>query len=300
MPVLLQHDREQRVGLATLVARDGQLHASGRLLSNPLAQSLAADADEGFPWQLSVHVEAGQVTPVAAGVAVAVNGRDLTGPLLLWRQARIRELSFTPTGVDDQTSARILSLLGAATAGTPPVATLHGRVSNPPLPFTTPETPPMTESSPPAGPAGALAGAPAGMSLAAPPAAPAGAPAGAPPAAPAAPDPTVVAAPVARLEAQLAAAETRLQAAEQALLLAQQARRQATVTQTFAALGLTPTADSLPHWLALADDALDALLADLRLAAERGAATQGLFAELAVAGAAPASDAALVERMSAL
>lgn len=108
-PVLEGHDREKRVGVCSLSVQDGRLMAAGRLLSNEDAQSLAADADEGFPWQMSVHAEPGRVEEIAVGASFSVNGRALTGPLIVLRDTLIRELSFTPTGVDAATEARVLS-----------------------------------------------------------------------------------------------------------------------------------------------------------------------------------------------
>ena len=108
-PVLIEHAREQRVGVATFAVRADTLEASGRLLRNADAQALAADADEGFPWQLSVHAEPGVVETVGADARVPVNGRPLAGPLTIWRHTAIRELSFTPTGVDAQTHAHVFS-----------------------------------------------------------------------------------------------------------------------------------------------------------------------------------------------
>lgn len=108
-PVLIDHARSQRVGVAALATRDGALMADGRLLRNEDAQELAADADDGFPWQLSVHAEPGIVEEVQAGGQISVNGRTLSGPMTVWRQTAIRELSFTPTGVDRHTSAHVFS-----------------------------------------------------------------------------------------------------------------------------------------------------------------------------------------------
>jgi hypothetical protein len=126
-PVLLQHDRAQRVGSCKLAVADGALTCAGTLLSNPAAQQLAADADEGFPWQLSVHAEAGRTEEILPGAAVAVNGRTLAGPLTVLRQTRIRELSFTPTGVDHQTEAHVLSatLSKPSEAGPMPPDAVH-------------------------------------------------------------------------------------------------------------------------------------------------------------------------------
>jgi hypothetical protein len=108
-PVLLQHERDRRVGVCSLAVRDGALYASGNLLSNDHAARLAADADEGFPWQLSVHAQPSSVEEVQPGATISVNGRTFSGPLSILRNTQIRELSFTPTGVDAATSARVWS-----------------------------------------------------------------------------------------------------------------------------------------------------------------------------------------------
>jgi hypothetical protein len=58
---------------------------------------------------MSVHAEPGRVEEIAVGASFSVNGRALTGPLIVLRDTLIRELSFTPTGVDAATEARVLS-----------------------------------------------------------------------------------------------------------------------------------------------------------------------------------------------
>lgn len=108
-PCLLNHDRDDPVGHCILEVNDNALRASGRLLNHGKGADVALAADQGFPWQLSIHAEPGVVEEIQAGTAVSVNGRDFTGPLTVFRQTRIRELSFTPTGYDYRTSAQILS-----------------------------------------------------------------------------------------------------------------------------------------------------------------------------------------------
>jgi len=108
-PVLEGHDRRKRVGVCSLAVQDGRLMATGRLLSNEDALALAADADEGFPWQMSVHAEPGRVEELTVGAETQINGRTVTGPANVLRDTLIRELSFTPTGVDANTDARVLS-----------------------------------------------------------------------------------------------------------------------------------------------------------------------------------------------
>lgn len=109
IPLLVEHDRSQRVGFTSLVAGTDLRLSEGRLLKNPLAQSVASDADDGFPWQLSVHIEPISTEDLRPGEKVTVNGREVHGPCTVFRQSRIREVSFTPTGVDHNTSARVFS-----------------------------------------------------------------------------------------------------------------------------------------------------------------------------------------------
>ena len=108
VPVLVEHARAQRAGVGQ-IAIGQDIRITGSLLANTHGQNVAADADAGFPWQLSVHIEPGSVEEVATGVAASVNGRDFTGPLTIFRNSLIRETSFTPTGADSHTSARVFS-----------------------------------------------------------------------------------------------------------------------------------------------------------------------------------------------
>lgn len=108
VPVLIEHDRAQRAGVGQLAIGD-HIRIDGTLLANASGQAIASEADAGFPWQLSVHIEPGSVEEVAPGVAATVNGRAFTGPLTIFRNSLIRETSFTPTGADAQTNARVFA-----------------------------------------------------------------------------------------------------------------------------------------------------------------------------------------------
>jgi hypothetical protein len=110
IPLLVEHDRAQRVGHTSLsVGPDAIRLADGRLLSNPAARGIAEDADEGFPWQLSVHIEPLRIERLEAGATASINGRSVVGPASVFRASRIREVSLTPTGVDHQTEASVFS-----------------------------------------------------------------------------------------------------------------------------------------------------------------------------------------------
>ncbi|MFZ1574070.1 MAG: hypothetical protein WAT36_02255 [Chromatiaceae bacterium] len=130
-PCLLNHDRDAPVGVCALRVVDGALAAEGLLLRNERGQHLAQAADDGFPWQLSIHAEPGVIEEVQPGVMVSVNGHAFTGPLTVFRQTRVRELSFTPTGYDHRTSASVLSLPTRANAH---IIIEDLSMPNPPLP----------------------------------------------------------------------------------------------------------------------------------------------------------------------
>lgn len=82
VPILIEHDRGQRVGVGKLsIGQD--IRIAGTLLDNAHANALAADADAGFPWQLSVHIEPGRTEEIQHGQTITVNGQTLTGPLVV-------------------------------------------------------------------------------------------------------------------------------------------------------------------------------------------------------------------------
>lgn len=109
VPALLLHDRDKRVGFGSLTVENHQLLMSGTLLDNEDAQAIAKEADGGFPWQLSVHIQAGSTEELTGNQTAEVNGQTITAPILILRHCKIPEVSFTPTGVDSETSAIVLS-----------------------------------------------------------------------------------------------------------------------------------------------------------------------------------------------
>lgn len=107
-PTLHIHNRAERAGWGHLSVENHELLINGKLLTNKHGSEIAKDADEGFPWQMSAHIIADQIDELAHGQQEVVNGQTVTGPMVVLRQARVSEISFTPTGVDSQTSAVVL------------------------------------------------------------------------------------------------------------------------------------------------------------------------------------------------
>lgn len=108
VPALLLHDRAARVGVGRLAIGADGLTISGTLLDNEHGKQVAAEADQGFPWQMSAHIDPAQVESLPAGKTASVNGQTVTGPILILRNSDVREVSFTPTGVDRHTHAAVL------------------------------------------------------------------------------------------------------------------------------------------------------------------------------------------------
>ncbi|WP_058305496.1 hypothetical protein [Vitreoscilla massiliensis] len=108
--VAILHEHMQPAGSGTLsVDPDKGLLVTGTFLSNEWGQFIAQASDEGFPWEMSVHVAVGRSEELAAGATTTVNGKEVSGPLSIWRDCVVREVSFTAVGVDPNTSASALS-----------------------------------------------------------------------------------------------------------------------------------------------------------------------------------------------
>ncbi|ENX63586.1 hypothetical protein F885_00328 [Acinetobacter higginsii] len=103
---LIDHDTGRRAGVVRNFTKDNQggLKVSGDLLTNKNGQEVAQDSDEGYPWEMSVYIVPGSIEEVDRG-EVVVNGKTLKGPITIFRNGVIREVSFCALGADDNTSA---------------------------------------------------------------------------------------------------------------------------------------------------------------------------------------------------
>lgn len=111
-PILVDHDPSHRAGFAALSFDNHQITITeGTLLDNERGREIAADSDQGFPWQMSVFIDPARIEEITAGTPFTVNGHTLTGPAVIFRDALIREVSFCAVGVDYRTEATALSAL---------------------------------------------------------------------------------------------------------------------------------------------------------------------------------------------
>ena len=110
LPILLGHDREKIVGFTDQVEIAESIRISGKVTNTtPYGVEVAKLSDEGFPWQMSVHIDPERVEKLSKNKTTFVNGQKVTGPANIFRNSKIREVSFTPTGMDDRTHAYVMS-----------------------------------------------------------------------------------------------------------------------------------------------------------------------------------------------
>lgn len=108
IPVLLDHETSQIVG-------QGQPHidASGIKITGTVtgdsgpSANVVTHAKNGFQWQASIGGNVGRREFLEAGKSASVNGRQVTGPLVIAREFNLREVSFVALGADAATSAAV-------------------------------------------------------------------------------------------------------------------------------------------------------------------------------------------------
>jgi len=114
-PALIDHNSAKRAGHAALSILPDRIEIiDGVLLQNEHGQAVAQDSDDGFPWQMSVYITPARIDELQAGAKEVVNGNEVIGPAVIFRNSLIREVSFTPTGYDPNTHA-VAASFGSAT-----------------------------------------------------------------------------------------------------------------------------------------------------------------------------------------
>jgi hypothetical protein len=112
MPVLREHERSRVVGYSTKVWKEkGTLFLQGDFSAKSQdGQEVKDLAEEGFPWQASIGVWPKKVKVLESDKETAkVNGQEITGPLEIWLESQVREVSFCALGADEETAAITLA-----------------------------------------------------------------------------------------------------------------------------------------------------------------------------------------------
>lgn len=119
MPILVEHQRDRRAGVATSTKVDAKgLVVAGRLLDNEHGAALAKDSAQGFPFQASMGVSFQRVEELEDGDEKQVNGRTFSGPGYVVTKSRVLECSFVTLGADGATRAEAFAADAAQTIET--------------------------------------------------------------------------------------------------------------------------------------------------------------------------------------
>lgn len=114
MTALMNHDDSLGgiVGQGTATKTDGGIFATGTVMSDDAAsQKLLKLSENGFKWQASIGANINRREFLDAGKTATVNGREVTGPLIIARESLVHEISFVRRGADSKTSAAVAASL---------------------------------------------------------------------------------------------------------------------------------------------------------------------------------------------
>lgn len=107
IPILREHMRDRVVGWSKKAWVDGSnFLISGRFSGSTVdAKEVMALAREGYPWQCSVGISPVKIKRLDKTESIEVNGQTVAGPIEVWLQSKVGEVSFVSLGADDETAA---------------------------------------------------------------------------------------------------------------------------------------------------------------------------------------------------
>lgn len=109
---LMNHDEERILGQGTAVISANDIRATGTVMSDDdNADKVLKLSKNGFKWQASIGANIVRREFLAEGKTATVNGRQVTGPLLIARESLVHEISFVRRGADSNTSAAVAASL---------------------------------------------------------------------------------------------------------------------------------------------------------------------------------------------
>lgn len=114
LALLKDHDTSQPIGYSTSIERTKRgIEAAGKLVSSEIADEVLKLSREGFPWQASLMAVPSVTEEVLAGATATVNGREVQGPLTIFRKWEMHELTLTVLGADSNTTTEAFGADGA-------------------------------------------------------------------------------------------------------------------------------------------------------------------------------------------
>lgn len=120
IPILREHKRDRVVGWSTHSQVEGKnFLVSGKFSGSTRdAKEILALSREGYPWQCSVGISPVKIKRLEDKEAMDVNGMTVSGPIEVWLQSNVGEVSFVSLGADDETAAIAMADQGKTVACT--------------------------------------------------------------------------------------------------------------------------------------------------------------------------------------
>ena len=104
-----EHFGGKRVGVATSYDVSTKFRAKGHFLSIPKAKEIVQDIDEEYPFQMSWWADPESIEEIGPGKTIEVNGQTFTGPVHIFRNVRVHEITICGVGADTQTTIEAFS-----------------------------------------------------------------------------------------------------------------------------------------------------------------------------------------------
>lgn len=123
IPILREHKRDRVVGYSKKAwAENGNFLISGEFSrATRDAKEVLSLAQEGYPWQASVGISPKKIKTLDSDKeSMVVNGQEVTGPIEIWLESKVGEVSFVSLGADDDTAAIALHEPESAELESPP------------------------------------------------------------------------------------------------------------------------------------------------------------------------------------
>lgn len=109
-PCLYEHGRTSIAGTTTKVSKkNNELFCHGKFHDTDEAAHIIKLADDDFPWQASMGIWALEVRYLARDEKAKINEQQVEGPLYIWEQSEMKEISICSLGQDGETAAITMS-----------------------------------------------------------------------------------------------------------------------------------------------------------------------------------------------
>lgn len=111
--LIKDHNLQQPLGFSTKIKRTKRgIEATGKMLKNKEAAQVTSYSKQGYPWQASLMAVPTRVENVEPGATSMVNGREVLGPVTIFREWGLHELTLTTLGADDDTTTEAFAADG--------------------------------------------------------------------------------------------------------------------------------------------------------------------------------------------